>query len=153
LQTAVCRGKIGRVPERANLSISITLSAEQVEDVLRSASRTRASSLAALVAATLEPPGGPAPGAAATRLEDRRLSRSLVRGLAILACFTVERPERGILELARELELSASTTHRYVLTLLELGLLERSPRSRRYRLARPGGGPPSANSREPPGHG
>lgn len=131
------------MPGRGNLSISITLSAEQVEDVLRSASRTRASSLAALVAATLERPGGTAAGTAALRLEngDRRLSRSLMRGLAILACFTVERPERGILELARELELSASTTHRYVLTLLELGLLERCPRSRRYRLPRPDAAP------------
>jgi hypothetical protein len=126
------------VPERANLSISITLSPEQVEDVLRSATRTRASALAALVAATLERPGGPVPGSVAhPENGDRRLSRSLLRGVAILACFTVERPERGILELARELELSASTTHRYVLTLLELGLLERSPRSRRYRLPRP----------------
>ncbi len=130
------------MPGRGNLSISITLSAEQVEEVLRSASRTRASSLAALVAATLERPAGATAGAAALHLEggDRRLSRSLLRGLAILACFTVESPERGILELARELELSASTTHRYVLTLLELGLLERCPRSRRYRLPRPAQG-------------
>ncbi len=127
------------MPPRRNLSIAITLSPDQVEDVLRSASRSRASSLAALIAAALSAPAQPA-----LDICDRRLSRSLLRGLAILACFTVERPERGILELARELGLSASTTHRYVLTLLELGLLERCPRSRRYRLPRPGPGPQEA---------
>ena len=137
------------MPSRANLSISITLSPEQVEDVLRAASHTSASSLSALISSTLS--GAGADGDGAMRAEpaprgtpppeldscDRRLSRSLLRGLAILSCFTVERPERGILEMARELGLSASTTHRYVLTLLELGLLERCPRSRRYRLPRP----------------
>lgn len=112
--------------------------------MLRSASRTRASSLAALISSALRVPAPPELDAC-----DRRLSRSLLRGLAILACFTVEQPERGILELARELDLSASTTHRYVLTLLELGLLERCPRSRRYRLPRPAPGPQEAAAPEP----
>jgi hypothetical protein len=127
-----------------NLSIAITLSPAQVEDVLRSASRSRASSLAALISSAMHAPAPP-------ELDDcdRRLSRSLLRGLAILSCFTVEQPERGILELARELDLSASTTHRYVLTLLELGLLERCPRSRRYRLPRPDHGPREATAPEP----
>jgi hypothetical protein len=129
---------------RRNLSIAITLSPSQVEDVLRSTSRTRASSLAALISSALRVP---APAELDTC--DRRLSRSLLRGLAILACFTVEQPERGILDLARELDLSASTTHRYVLTLLELGLLERCPRSRRYRLPRPVPGPQEAAPSEP----
>jgi hypothetical protein len=127
------------VPPSANLAISITLSSAQVDEVLRSASSDSASSLAALISTALS---GSSNGDAVTETPpldacDRRLSRSLLRGLAILSCFTLERPERGILELARELGLSASTTHRYVLTLLETGLLERCPRSRRYRLPRP----------------
>ncbi len=123
----------------ANLSISITLSPAQVDEVLRSASSDSASSLASLISSALsDPPAGSASAGAPPFDDcDRRLSRSLLRGLAILSCFTVARPERGILELARELGLSASTTHRYVLTLLETGLLERCPRSRRYRLPRP----------------
>jgi hypothetical protein len=141
-----------------NLSISITLSPAQVDDVLRSASRPRASSLAALISSALSAPparllAGPDGAADDGELAvpgldtcDRRLSRSLLRGLAILSCFTVERPERGILELAREIGLSASTTHRYVITLLEMGLLERCPRSRRYRLPRAAAGPQEAGA-------
>ena len=147
---------------RANLSISITLSPAQVDDVLRAASQSRAASLTALISAALAEPDGaampasrepagngrpPDPRRPALAACDRRLSRSLLRGLAILSCFTVEQPERGILELARELSLSASTTHRYVLTLLEAGLLERSPRSRRYRLPRLEVGPQAAGAR------
>jgi IclR helix-turn-helix domain len=67
-------------------------------------------------------------------LVDRRLSRSLLRGLSLLRCFRSESAPRGIVELARELEMSPSTAHRYALTLVELGLLERCPRTRKYRL-------------------
>jgi IclR helix-turn-helix domain len=67
--------------------------------------------------------------------EDARLSRSLLRGLSILTCFGPGHEERGILELAGQLGMSPSTTHRYVATLVELGLLERCTRSRKYRLA------------------
>jgi DNA-binding IclR family transcriptional regulator len=68
--------------------------------------------------------------------DDPRLSRSLLRGLALLARFGPGTPERGVVELAGELQMSPSTTHRYVLTLVEAGLLERVPRTRKYRLAR-----------------
>lgn len=131
------------MPPAANLPIAITLSRAQVDDVLRAASGDNASSLASLISSTLSAStNGALHGGAVGRPPsfddcDRRLSRSLLRGLAILSCFTLEQPDRGILELARELELSASTTHRYVLTLLEMGLLERCPRSRRYRLPQP----------------
>ena len=159
LPTAVYRCEDRPVPSVSNLSISITLSATQVDDVVRAASQSRASSLTALISSALAEPAGamalgaggpsgnghaPDPRRTAVQSSDRRLSRSLLRGLAILSCFTVEQPERGVLELARELSLSASTTHRYVLTLLEVGLLERSPRSRRYRLPRPELGPQAA---------
>jgi IclR family pca regulon transcriptional regulator len=67
-------------------------------------------------------------------LREPRYSQSLERGLAILACFTPERPVWGIAELADELGMSRSTTHRYALTLSELGYLRRAPH-RKYQLS------------------
>ncbi len=64
---------------------------------------------------------------------DPRYSQSLERGLAILACFTPPRPMLGIADLADELGMSRSTTHRYVVTLLALGYLEQET-TRKYRL-------------------
>lgn len=66
-------------------------------------------------------------------LHGPRYSQSLERGLSILGCFTSERPVLGIADLADELEMSRSTTHRYVTTLLALGYLEQG-KSRKYRL-------------------
>ncbi len=65
---------------------------------------------------------------------DPRLSRSLLRGLSILTCFGPDGGSRGIVEIAEDLGMSPSTTHRYALTLVELGLLERCPDTRKYRL-------------------
>lgn len=61
-------------------------------------------------------------------------SQSLERGLAVLSTFTPDRPALGISELARELELTRSTTHRYVATLATLGFLEQDESTRKYRL-------------------
>ena len=66
-------------------------------------------------------------------LREPRYSQSLERGLAILGCFTPERPVLGIADIADDLGMSRSTTHRYVITLLALGFLEQGA-SRRYRL-------------------
>ncbi len=63
-----------------------------------------------------------------------RFSSSLRAGLALLACFSPERPVRGIADMADELGLGRSTTHRYATTLTVLGYLEQGP-SRKYRLA------------------
>jgi IclR family pca regulon transcriptional regulator len=63
-----------------------------------------------------------------------RLSQSLERGLAVLCVFTPDRPALGISELARELALTRSTTHRYVATLASLGFLEQDASTRKYRL-------------------
>ncbi len=54
--------------------------------------------------------------------------------------------------MASQLGMSPSTTHRYVSTLVEFGLLERSPRTRKYRLALApagddGGSEPSKHAR------
>jgi IclR helix-turn-helix domain len=125
-------------------AVSVTLSPAQVEEVLRAASLSTMPSVSALIAGALsrgslavggaeEHPAG-SETAAAVELSDRRLSRSLLRGLSILTRFGPDHDERGIVEISRELGMSASTTHRYAMTLVALGLLERCPDSRKYRL-------------------
>lgn len=119
-------------------SVSITLSPTQVDTVLRSASKGGAGSVAAHVVkgmSALRANGNGGHGASLVEgMDDARLSRSLLRGLSILTCFDATGEPRGIVEVAKELEMSPSTAHRYALTLLRLGLLERSPHSRKYSL-------------------
>jgi hypothetical protein len=138
-------------PER--ISISITLSPTQVDEVVRAASRGRTPSISTLIADSLIAPlrarngaESPADSGDATKraplvggylpgdTDDPRLSRSLLRGLSLLTGFGPDGGERGIVELAEDLGMSPSTAHRYALTLVELGLLERCPRTRKYRL-------------------
>jgi len=104
-------------------AISITLSATQIDEVVRAASDSRAPSLSALLG-----------GYMASEVSDPRLSQSLLRGLSILTCFGPDGEARGIVELAGDLGMSPSTAHRYAYTLVEVGLLERCPRTRKYRL-------------------
>ncbi|HTZ62705.1 MAG TPA: IclR family transcriptional regulator, partial [Solirubrobacteraceae bacterium] len=66
-------------------------------------------------------------------LREPRYSQSLERGLAVLTCFTADGPVLGIADIADELGMSRSTTHRYVITLVALGYLEQGA-SRKYRL-------------------
>ena len=67
-------------------------------------------------------------------MNDRTSSQSLERGLAILSTFKPAAPELGITDLAKELGLSRSTSHRYVATLARLGYLEQNVQTRKYRL-------------------
>jgi hypothetical protein len=132
LQTIVFICQDRGVPDE-QLGISITLSPAQVDEIVRAASDSRAPSLAAQIADSLHakpPPTGYLPSEQA----DQRLSRSLLRGLSILTGFGPDGAPRGIVELAGELGMSPSTAHRYALTLVELGLLERCPTTRKYRL-------------------
>lgn len=136
------------MPKDEPLSISIKLSPAQIDDVMRAASRSRAPSISTLIADALNAPLRPngrkrsAESEASTRLHgympignvDPRLSRSLLRGLSILTSFGPDGGSRGIIEIAGDLGMSPSTTHRYALTLVELGLLERCPDTRKYRL-------------------
>jgi hypothetical protein len=69
------------------------------------------------------------------QMDDRRLSRSLLSGLLVLSCFPADGGYLGIAQLARMLDMNTSTTHRYVTTLLAVGLIERDPATRRYRVA------------------
>jgi DNA-binding MarR family transcriptional regulator len=68
-------------------------------------------------------------------LEDSRLSRSLLSGLWLLAAFPADGSYIGNSEIAGELGMPISTAHRYISTLVAVGLVERDPASRRYRLA------------------
>ncbi len=117
------------MPAAHDDGVTLTLSAAQVETVLRCAHGAQPPAVAALLS------GLPSAGALAWRSKDPRMSRSLLRGLALLARFAADPRERGIVELADELQISASTAHRYAHTLVELGLLERCPSTRKYRVA------------------
>jgi IclR family pca regulon transcriptional regulator len=64
----------------------------------------------------------------------RAHSQSLERGLAILSSFTSVRPLLGVSELAREVGLNRSTTHRYISTLAALGYLQQDTLTKKYRL-------------------
>ncbi|MFG1990783.1 IclR family transcriptional regulator [Actinoplanes sp. NPDC048988] len=61
-------------------------------------------------------------------------SQSLERGLRILTEFAENGPVLGIADLAREVGLNRSTTHRYVATLAGLGFLQQDPDTRKYSL-------------------
>jgi IclR family pca regulon transcriptional regulator len=84
-------------------------------------------------AATKAAENGSQPAWSIPSLREPRYSQSLERGLAILGCFTAKRPVMGIADIADELGMSRSTTHRYVITLVALGYLEQGA-SRKYRL-------------------
>jgi IclR family pca regulon transcriptional regulator len=91
-------------------------------------SRTSSNNFKVAKSASQEEPAWSIPS-----LREPRYSQSLERGLAILGCFTAERPVLGIADIADELGMSRSTTHRYVITLVALGFLEQGA-SRKYRL-------------------
>lgn len=69
-------------------------------------------------------------------LENAAYSRSALRALLVLNALPPDGGERELTEIARQLGLSGSTTHRYLRTWMALGLIEQNPRSRRYRRAR-----------------
>ncbi len=127
--------------------IAIALSPAQIEQVIRSAGHASNGTVSSLLVAALdnahtEPSGDhyarrslheETKLALLSALGDPQLSQSLLRGLAILSCYGPERPWRAIIDLAKELDMSPSTTHRYVKTLRSVGLLEQNPTTREYR--------------------
>jgi hypothetical protein len=118
-------------------SVSIELSKAQVDQVVRSAGQ--GGTMSVLLSALKDPGWSLSVDsdewAYPAQMEDRRLSRSLLSGLLVLSCFPSDGGYLGIAELARMLAMNTSTTHRYVTTLLAVGLLERDAATRRYRLA------------------
>jgi DNA-binding MarR family transcriptional regulator len=67
---------------------------------------------------------------------DRRFSRSLLSGLKVLACSPTDGTYLSATEVADRCGMNMSTAHRYISTLVALGLLERDPATRRYRVVR-----------------
>ena len=70
-----------------------------------------------------------------TLFDDPRASRSLLTGLLMLAALPSDGTGIGVLDLSRSLNMSPSTAHRYLSTLVLVGLAEREPTTRRYKLA------------------
>ncbi len=108
--------------------VSLGLTPEQVSGVIAAASAAGTDSATLLA-------GLAAPGQMTTSplLDDRTVSRSLLFGLVVLISFPADGTDRGIKEVALDLDLPTSTTHRYAHTLRAIGLLEQDPRTRRYR--------------------
>jgi biotin operon repressor len=111
--------------------VSIELSEAQVRRVLAGASGVGSLSLALS--------GLPHAREVLTRAAglagDRYMSGSLLSGLTVLAAFPTDGSYIGNAQVARTLGMSLSTVHRYISTLVAVGLLERDPRTRQYRLA------------------
>lgn len=120
-------------------AVTIELSTAQVDRVIRAAGHggTMSVLLSAVRDASWTLAAASGEGELPPQMDDRRLSRSLLSGLLVLSCFPADGGYLGIAELARTLRMNTSTTHRYVATLLSVGLLERDPATRRYRLASP----------------
>jgi DNA-binding MarR family transcriptional regulator len=112
--------------------VLIELSPAQVNQVVRAASAS--GGLSVLLSGLADLRGTITSGAG--QLQDRRLSRSLLAGLLLLVAFPADGGFAGVGQLARLLDMNTSTTHRYITTLLAVGLVERDPAARRYRLAR-----------------
>jgi IclR family acetate operon transcriptional repressor len=60
--------------------------------------------------------------------------QAIERAVSILNAFSPEDPELGVTELAERLGLHKSTVHRFMVNLDAAGLVERNPRTGRYRL-------------------
>jgi hypothetical protein len=110
--------------------VTLELSAAQVDRVIRSASEGSSMSLLLSGLRDVREILAREP----SQMEDNRLSRSLLAGLLMLASFPTDGSYLGNAEIARLLDMNPSTTHRYVSTLVAVGLLERDPSTRRYRL-------------------
>lgn len=117
-------------------TVSITLSRSQVDQVVRTAlgDGAAAGPQGLLGKSALRSSHHEALSARYRALQDnRRLSRSLLAGLLVLSCFSSHDVDLGIKDISEQLDLNTSTVHRYVVTLVAAGLLERDPETRRYR--------------------
>src|SRR6478752_2688338 len=74
----------------------------------------------------------PAPAVAST--SSRQPLQTVVKALATLRLFSVEREWLGVREIGRLLELNSATVHNVLRTLAGSGLVEQHPETRKYRL-------------------
>ncbi|HEX9482071.1 MAG TPA: helix-turn-helix domain-containing protein [Solirubrobacteraceae bacterium] len=110
--------------------ITIELTRPQIDRVVRESGR--GSGVASLLRGLAQE------GTLASRYEalsdSPRLSRSLLLGLLVLGTFPEDGGSLAVTDVAGRLGMSPSTTHRYMTTLLAVGLLEQDARTRRYRM-------------------
>lgn len=117
--------------------VGIMLSTAQVEHVIGASLKKGPPSIAALLAGLH---AGEAISRASleakyrTEMDAARLSHSLLRGLFVLALL-MDGKEQRLSDMAKQLDMSVSTTHRYATTLLVFGLVEQDQSTRMYRLA------------------
>jgi response regulator of citrate/malate metabolism len=109
--------------------ISIELSKAQINDVVREASGE--DGVSGLLRGLDDQPKFTAKYRALS--ESPRHSRSLLLGLLVLTCFPTDGTELAVTDVAQQIGMSPSTTHRYMTTLLAVGLLEQDARTRGYR--------------------
>ena len=69
-----------------------------------------------------------------SRFDERYRAPALERGLGVLEAFSADRHTLSLAELARAIGLSRSSAYRLVVTLVELGYLDRDPDTKKYRL-------------------
>jgi hypothetical protein len=110
--------------------ISIELTNAQVDRVARRSSE--GSGVPSLLRGLVE--GGTSTERFKELAQSPRMSRSLLLGLLVLAAFPDDGSPLAVTDVAERLDMSPSTTHRYLTTLLAVGVLEQDPRTRRYRV-------------------
>jgi hypothetical protein len=110
--------------------VTVALNDAQISQIVRTASNSAhiGHRLASLKEHAL-------PASESLGLDNPRLSRSLLQGLLIYASLPTDGGSVGVVEMAQRLDLTASTTHRYLVTLVAIGLASQDPRSRRYSRA------------------
>lgn len=129
-----------REPDRGAMGdegreVCIRLSRIQVEEVVRAAGPESAI-LRLLRDLGAKPQLPTADIAGDPIMNDRRLSRSTLTGLLVLACFSPAGTERRVTDVADQVQLTRSTAHRFIKTFQAAGLMEQNPDTRMYRLVR-----------------
>jgi DNA-binding MarR family transcriptional regulator len=114
------------------MTISVELTRRQVDHVIKAATDANdiQTILFGLNGASSQP------DIDLSSLDDARLSRSLLSGLLVLVAFPADGSFAGNAEIAAQLGMTLTTTHRYISTLLAAGLIDRDPKTRKYRRAR-----------------
>jgi IclR helix-turn-helix domain len=116
--------------------VFIQLSEEQVDRVIVSTAAVESAeqTLSELIGGQSKRSGTTTQWLFSTLMDDRSLSHSLLIGLEVLTCFPLDGTERGVAEVAKQLGMNNSTVHRYMSTLMRVGLLEQNSYTRLYRL-------------------